>query len=57
MKDDEGANRTLAKGEGIQMSDGGVLLDDEWFHLDGKDSQAFCPDPDPCSYLTRNELP
>ena len=59
-KDDEGANRDLApqeKGEAIQMSECGVQLDDEWFHLDGKDRQAFALTPTPAFDLARNELP
>ena len=43
-KDDEGANRSLApwnKGEAIQMTEYAMQLDDEWFHLHGKDSQAL----------------
>lgn len=59
-KDDEEASRALApwnKGEAIQMTQYAVQLDDESFHLNGKDSQALSFTKTLASYLGSQEQP
>lgn len=39
------------------MTEYAVQLDDEWFHLNGKDCQALAFTKTLASYLAKNDLP